>query len=59
VGSVSVEATLLVGPEGGFSDAERSLALAAGARPCCFGPYDMRIETAAVAGCAIVMAARG
>lgn len=44
---------LLVGPEGGFSDAERHR-LAAHARPWLLGPRVLRAETAALAGLAAV-----
>ena len=43
-------ATVLIGPEGGWSDAERS---AAGARVG-LGPNVLRAETAAVAACALL-----
>jgi len=49
------EITLLVGPEGGFTDAERRLARTRGATSACFGPHTMRIETAAVVGAAIIL----
>lgn len=39
---------ILVGPEGGFSEEEREVALAAGAVPCSFGPRVLRSETAAI-----------
>lgn len=41
--------TLLVGPEGGFTEAEVEQAVAAGARPLTLGASILRIETAAVA----------
>jgi 16S rRNA (uracil1498-N3)-methyltransferase len=41
-----------VGPEGGWSDDERDLALGAGATPTTLGPTTLRTETAAVAVCA-------
>jgi 16S rRNA (uracil1498-N3)-methyltransferase len=43
------DVTLLVGPEGGFTEAEIKLAVAAGARPLTLGTSILRIETAAVA----------
>lgn len=47
---------LLIGPEGGWSDAERGLiGAAAGVTLARFGPHVMRIETAAVAAAAIVL----
>lgn len=39
--------TVLVGPEGGFTDAERAAAVAAGAAPVSLGPAVLRIELAA------------
>ena len=41
--------TVLIGPEGGLSDAEVELAAAAGFLPVGFGPRVLRTETAAVA----------
>lgn len=46
--------TLLVGPEGGFTEAEVAAATAAGARLCSLGPVRLRAETAAVATIAAV-----
>ena len=46
------EATLAVGPEGGWSDDERARAIAAGWRPARLGKTVLRSETAAVAGLA-------
>lgn len=40
--------TLLVGPEGGFTEDEISLAVNAGAKPVSLGPRILRAETAAV-----------
>ena len=40
---------IVVGPEGGLTDAERDLLQAAGAFPVCVGRHVLRIETAAVA----------
>ncbi|MFN7021537.1 MAG: RsmE family RNA methyltransferase [Phycisphaerales bacterium] len=48
---------LLIGPEGGWSPAELQSARAASATIARFGPHTMRIETAAVAAAAIIMAA--
>jgi 16S rRNA (uracil1498-N3)-methyltransferase len=50
--------TVLVGPEGGLTDAERAAARAAGYRPVRLGPNVLRFETAAVAAAALAMAAR-
>jgi 16S rRNA (uracil1498-N3)-methyltransferase len=43
---------LAVGPEGGFSPLERDVALEAGWSPITLSVYTLRIETAALAGCA-------
>lgn len=51
-------AALLIGPEGGFDDAERS-AIRAQARAISLGPRILRGETAAIAGCALWMALCG
>jgi len=40
---------VLFGPEGGFTNEERSAAIAAGARPISLGPLVLRIETAVIA----------
>lgn len=45
---------LLIGPEGGLTEAEVEAALAAGFQPVAFGPRVMRTETAPVAACAIL-----
>ena len=45
---------LLIGPEGGLTEAEVDAALAAGFEPVAFGPRVMRTETAPVAACAIL-----
>lgn len=50
---------LLAGPEGGFSDAERRLALDAGCQPMRLGPRILRTETAAVAALAAIQAIHG
>ncbi|MFM6854794.1 MAG: RsmE family RNA methyltransferase, partial [Sphingopyxis sp.] len=51
---------LLVGPEGGFDDAERAaIRAAAGARAITLGPRILRAETAAIAATALWMAAAG
>jgi 16S rRNA (uracil1498-N3)-methyltransferase len=51
--------TLLVGPEGGFTDDERDQILAAGFCAVALGPRTLRAETAAVAALAIVQARLG
>ncbi len=48
-----------VGPEGGWTAAEVGTAIAAGAVAVSLGPRILRVETAAVAGLAVVMAALG
>lgn len=45
-------AALLVGPEGGWSPAERAILLTTGFRPVGLGPRILRAETAAVVGAA-------
>jgi 16S rRNA (uracil1498-N3)-methyltransferase len=52
-GSVGPPATVLVGPEGGFTPAERGAALSAGFRPVRLSPYVLRFETAALAAAAL------
>jgi 16S rRNA (uracil1498-N3)-methyltransferase len=50
---------LLVGPEGGFDDAEIQAAHAAGFRSCRMGPRVLRTETAALAALAALQALAG
>lgn len=50
---------LVVGPEGGLSDAESELAQGLGWAPVRFGPHILRIETAVLAGTAAVLARLG
>lgn len=50
--------TILIGPEGGWSEEELSNLSAAGARPVGLGPHVLRTETAAVAGLAFLQAVR-
>ena len=45
---------LLVGPEGGWTDAERAQAAAAGWQPAGLGPLVLRAETAAIAALAVI-----
>jgi 16S rRNA (uracil1498-N3)-methyltransferase len=52
VGSVA----LLVGPEGGWTEEERSQALAGGWQSCSLGKTVLRAETAALAGLAVIRA---
>ena len=56
-GSGTVE--LLVGPEGGLSDAEIGHAAACGFRPMSMGPRILRSETAALTAIALVQARWG
>jgi len=46
--------TLLTGPEGGWTDAERAAAIAAGWAPVSLGPLILRAETAAIAAAALL-----
>ena len=48
-----------VGPEGGWSAAEREARLATGALPVSLGPRTLRVETAAVLAVAQVLEATG
>lgn len=48
------QVVVLIGPEGGFSERERSAALAAGASPVSLGPAILRIELAATVAAAIL-----
>ncbi len=52
-------ATLIVGPEGGFSSDERERLMVAGAARLSLGPRILRADTAAVAGLALVQAVLG
>jgi 16S rRNA (uracil1498-N3)-methyltransferase len=52
--AASDRVALLSGPEGGWTDAERSLAAAAGWRPVSLGPLVLRAETAAIAALAVI-----
>ena len=51
--------TIMVGPEGGFSDEEENLAVAQGALPLSMGPRILRTETAALAALAALNASWG
>jgi len=48
---------LLIGPEGGWTDAERDEAVSAGWHPVSLGPQILRTETAAIAATAVIMSA--
>ncbi|MCI0499521.1 MAG: 16S rRNA (uracil(1498)-N(3))-methyltransferase [Planctomycetales bacterium] len=52
------DALMLVGPEGGLTDAEIQWLGDAGALPVCLNPNILRVETAAMAFCAALAAAR-
>ncbi len=49
--------TILIGPEGGWSEREREMAREQGVAIASFGPHVMRIETAAPVAAALVIAA--
>lgn len=49
-------AALVIGPEGGWTDAERDELTDWGCRPVLLGPTILRIETAALAGAALLLA---
>ena len=51
--------TLLIGPEGGFSDAEYEQAGIAGFKAASFGPRILRTETAAIAAIAVLQSLHG
>lgn len=52
-------ATILIGPEGGFTEEERAFLLASGASAISLGPRILRAETAAVAALSAYMAIAG
>ena len=54
VGTLPNELTLLVGPEGGFMEAEVRQAVEQGARTVSLGPAILRIETAAIGLLAVI-----
>ncbi|HSU30501.1 MAG TPA: RsmE family RNA methyltransferase [Bryobacteraceae bacterium] len=55
--SASDRVSLLLGPEGGWTEEERTAATSAGWLPCSLGPAILRAETAGVAGLAVLQAA--
>jgi 16S rRNA (uracil1498-N3)-methyltransferase len=58
--AVSGPAAILIGPEGGFTDAENAAIRAhPSAKPVSLGPRILRADTAAVAAISVWMAARG
>jgi 16S rRNA (uracil1498-N3)-methyltransferase len=50
--------TVVIGPEGGLTDGERSRLVAAGYLPVVLGPHTLRFETAALAAAALATMAR-
>jgi 16S rRNA (uracil1498-N3)-methyltransferase len=50
--------TVVIGPEGGLTDAERAGLVAAGYLPIVLGPYTLRFETAALAAAVLATTAR-
>jgi 16S rRNA (uracil1498-N3)-methyltransferase len=50
--------TVVIGPEGGLTDAERAGLVAAGYLPIVLGPHTLRFETAALAAAALATTAR-
>lgn len=52
------ETAVLVGPEGGLTEEERTLAVEAGFVPVRLGPYALRFETAALAAASLITALR-
>jgi 16S rRNA (uracil1498-N3)-methyltransferase len=50
--------TVVIGPEGGLTDAERAGLVAAGYRPVVLGPHTLRFETAAIAAAVLATTAR-
>jgi 16S rRNA (uracil1498-N3)-methyltransferase len=50
--------TVIVGPEGGFTDAEREMVVLHGFRPVALAIHTLRFETAAVAAAAAITQAR-
>jgi 16S rRNA (uracil1498-N3)-methyltransferase len=58
-GTVQGPVTLLIGPEGGWSEAERGLFRNRGVVMVRFGAYTLRVETAAVVAAGMVLAWQG
>jgi 16S rRNA (uracil1498-N3)-methyltransferase len=54
----STALTIVVGPEGGFTESERMEILEAGYSPVTLGPHTLRFETAALAAAALAAQAR-
>jgi 16S rRNA (uracil1498-N3)-methyltransferase len=55
----SPPSTVVIGPEGGFTQAEVQVAVAAGARLAGLGPRILRSETVAVAAAAVILSRTG
>lgn len=55
----TTELALLIGPEGGLSDAEQAMAARAGFLPVSFGPRVMRTETASIAALGVLQGLAG
>lgn len=53
--SAASECSVVIGPEGGLTDAETQSLRRAGGRPLRLGPHIMRIETAALAAACLLM----
>jgi 16S rRNA (uracil1498-N3)-methyltransferase len=53
------EIVLVIGPEGGITDAELAAFAEAGARPCRLGPTVLRTSTAGTAAAALILARTG
>jgi 16S rRNA (uracil1498-N3)-methyltransferase len=54
----STGVTVIVGPEGGWTEDEREAVISAGYRPVALGRYTLRFETAALAAAAAISQAR-
>jgi 16S rRNA (uracil1498-N3)-methyltransferase len=54
-----MDATLLIGPEGGFNEAEYQQALKAGFKGLTLGPRILRTETAVVSALSLLQALYG
>lgn len=54
LGGGTTGVTLLVGPEGGMTEAEREALLGAGFEPCSLGPHVLRVETAGVVAVGVI-----
>lgn len=59
LGAIDPPGALIIGPEGGFTEAELEAAVAAGARLAWLGPRILRSETVAAAAAAVVLSRTG